>query len=114
MESMAYTIAEFCQTHKISRSHLYQAWAAGKGPDVMRIGQRALISTEAAAAWRASIAGKFDASTPVGLRPWVTKPIAKVAAVPPAPVAPVAPVAAKRGRGRPPRKVLEVVEQVPA
>jgi hypothetical protein len=47
-----YSVAEFCAAHNISRSKLYQEWAAGTGPRVMRVGVRILISTEAAAEWR--------------------------------------------------------------
>jgi hypothetical protein len=32
VERAAYTIAEFCTAHRISRSKLYQLWAAGRGP----------------------------------------------------------------------------------
>jgi predicted DNA-binding transcriptional regulator AlpA len=48
----AYTILEFCQRHGISRSKLYQLWDAGIGPRKMNIGNKVLISVEAAADWR--------------------------------------------------------------
>ena len=48
----AYSIAEFCEAHRISRSKLYQLWGAGIGPRFMKVGVRGLISIEAAAEWR--------------------------------------------------------------
>jgi hypothetical protein len=48
----AYTIAEFCTAHRISRSKLYQLWAAGAGPRMMKVGRKVLITNEAAAEWR--------------------------------------------------------------
>ena len=48
----AFTIAEFCGAHRISRSKLYHLWAAGTGPRVMKVGVKVLISIEAAAEWR--------------------------------------------------------------
>ena len=47
-----FTITEFCEAHRISRSKLYQLWAAGTGPRVMKVGVKVLISVEAAADWR--------------------------------------------------------------
>jgi hypothetical protein len=49
----AFTIAEFCEAHRISRSKLYQLINAGIGPRIIKIGQKRIISAEAAAAWRA-------------------------------------------------------------
>jgi hypothetical protein len=48
----AFTIAEFCEAHRISRSALYKMWAAGTGPRIMRAGSKVLISIEAADDWR--------------------------------------------------------------
>jgi predicted DNA-binding transcriptional regulator AlpA len=51
-EVLAYSIAEFCRRHGISRAHFYNLWKAGDAPAVMRVGRRTLISAEAAAQWR--------------------------------------------------------------
>jgi hypothetical protein len=51
----AYTIAEFCQTHRISRTHLHNLMKAGQGPRIMKLGRRVLISLEAAIEWRRQI-----------------------------------------------------------
>jgi hypothetical protein len=48
----AFTIAEFCEVHRLSRSALYKMWAAGTGPRIMRAGSKVLISIEAARDWR--------------------------------------------------------------
>lgn len=49
--SDAYSINEFCERHRISRSHFYDLPDDDK-PRLMRVGKRVLISREAAAAWR--------------------------------------------------------------
>ena len=51
----ALTIEQFCDAHHISRTHLHNMTKAGKGPRVMRLGRRVLISAEAAAEWRRSL-----------------------------------------------------------
>lgn len=51
----AYTIAEFCAEHRVSRTHLYMMVKAGKGPRLMKLGRRVLISVEAAADWRRAV-----------------------------------------------------------
>ena len=50
---VAYTVAEFCHAHRISRSGLYQLWKQGQGPKFRRIGTKILISAESAREWRA-------------------------------------------------------------
>lgn len=49
------TIAQFCADHNISRTHLHNLQKAGKGPRLMKLGRRILISAEAAADWRRHI-----------------------------------------------------------
>jgi hypothetical protein len=48
IESNVYTIAEYCAAEKISRSHVYNEWRAGRGPRSFKRGSRTLISREAA------------------------------------------------------------------
>ena len=48
----ALTIAQFCDAHHISRTHLHNMCKVGKGPRMMKLGRRVLISAEAAADWR--------------------------------------------------------------
>jgi predicted DNA-binding transcriptional regulator AlpA len=49
---LAFTIPQFVAAHNVSRSHLYGLLAEGRGPRLMKVGRRTLISTEAAAEWR--------------------------------------------------------------
>jgi predicted DNA-binding transcriptional regulator AlpA len=48
----SYSVIEFCQRHGISRSAFYNALKVGEGPRLMRVGNRVMISREAAAEWR--------------------------------------------------------------
>jgi hypothetical protein len=52
IERAAYTIAEFCAAHRISRSKLYELWASGNGPRFISVGNKRIITLEAAAGWR--------------------------------------------------------------
>jgi excisionase family DNA binding protein len=46
------SVAEFCERNGISRPFFYKLAAQGKGPKVIKLGKRTLISREAAAQWR--------------------------------------------------------------
>ena len=48
----AFSVAEFCETHRISRAHYYNLRKVGLGPDEARAGDRVIITIEAAARWR--------------------------------------------------------------
>jgi hypothetical protein len=50
--ALAFSIAEFCSLHRISRPYFYKIRNRGLGPKVMVVGGRTLISVEAATAWR--------------------------------------------------------------
>jgi hypothetical protein len=52
MELEAFSITEFCTAHRISRATFYNLLAAGEGPRTMKVGNRVLISRDAAADWR--------------------------------------------------------------
>ena len=47
-----FDVDSFCDFHRMSRRLLYQLWSEGRGPRVMKVGRRTLISAEAAAEWR--------------------------------------------------------------
>lgn len=51
----AYTVTQFADAHHVSRTHVYQLIKDGKGPRLMKVGRRTLISVEAAADWRRQI-----------------------------------------------------------
>lgn len=48
----AYTVAEFCAAHGISRGMFYKLQHHGQAPRVMRVGTHIRISKESAADWR--------------------------------------------------------------
>jgi hypothetical protein len=49
----AYSISDFCRAHgRMSESFFHKLAAEGRGPKLMKVGKRTMISTEAAAAWR--------------------------------------------------------------
>jgi hypothetical protein len=50
MDTMS--IAEFCRRHNISRATYANLQIIHRGPEVIRLGGRVLISLEAAAVWR--------------------------------------------------------------
>lgn len=50
--TLALSVREFCQAYGISRSHFYALLRGGRGPRVMRVGGRTLVSREAAHDWR--------------------------------------------------------------
>ena len=52
MSKAAYSVAEFCNQHCISRAHFYALRRDGRGPRIMKAGNRTLISHEAAEDWR--------------------------------------------------------------
>ncbi|MDZ4254849.1 MAG: hypothetical protein U1A72_19940 [Sulfuritalea sp.] len=47
------SIEQFCQSHSISRAFFNKLRQSNQAPDLILVGRRVLISTEAAAAWRA-------------------------------------------------------------
>ena len=48
----AFDIRDFCDYHKISKSHFYNLIKQNLAPKMMSVGKRKLISEEAAAEWR--------------------------------------------------------------
>ena len=54
-ETESQSIDSFCHRNGISRAMFYKLLKAGKGPRIMKIGSRTLISAEAAADWRRSM-----------------------------------------------------------
>ena len=48
----AVSVPEFCRSHGISRSLFYLLLRERRGPRVMRVRGRTLVSAEAAAEWR--------------------------------------------------------------
>jgi len=48
----SFSVAEFCREHGISRALFYKQRRKGRGPQIMKVGRRTLISHEAAEIWR--------------------------------------------------------------
>jgi hypothetical protein len=53
VEALAFTVNQFCASHNISKTRLYQEWKAGRGPEFYTEGAHRRISAEAAARYRA-------------------------------------------------------------
>lgn len=60
----AYTIQQFADAHHVSRTHVYALLKTGRGPRVMRVGRRTLVSVEAAADWRRQVEQETAAAAP--------------------------------------------------
>ena len=52
MDRVAFTVPEFCEAFRISRSHLYNLIGRGEGPAICKAGRRTLISYASAEEWR--------------------------------------------------------------
>lgn len=51
-EAGAYSIEQFCQAHSLSYSYYFKLKKQGLGPKEFKVGQRRLVSMEAAQKWR--------------------------------------------------------------
>lgn len=48
----AFTVQQFCEAHSFTKVLFYKLLKEGRGPRIMKVGTRTLISVEAAADWR--------------------------------------------------------------
>lgn len=55
VNTVAFTVPEFCDAHRISRPLFYRLVRAGSGPRLLKAGRRTLITAEAAASWRSQM-----------------------------------------------------------
>ncbi len=55
--TQAYTVKEFCKSHSISESFFYKLRTQGKAPDIIKVGNKTLITFESAENWRKLMAG---------------------------------------------------------
>jgi excisionase family DNA binding protein len=51
-ERQAYSVADFCNAFGIARSTFYRLLHEGRGPSLIHIGKRTLISVDAVDQWR--------------------------------------------------------------
>ena len=49
---LALSVDQFCDAHNVSRAYFYVLLKSNRGPRIMRVGRRTLVSAEAAADWR--------------------------------------------------------------
>ena len=63
LSKLAYTVPQFCGGYNLSRTHFYALLKEGKGPRLMKVGRRSLISADSAAAWRKRME---DETNPIG------------------------------------------------
>ena len=61
----AYSVDEFCETHGISRGLYYKLVKDGRGPEIMKLNTRTLISREAGEEWRRRMERETAASAGV-------------------------------------------------
>lgn len=52
MLQQAFSVAQFCEAHGFTKVLFYKLLKDGRGPRIMKVGNRTLISMEAAADWR--------------------------------------------------------------
>lgn len=64
MEQQAYSIPAFCATHSISRALFYILLKDGRGPAIMKVGRRTLITSESATAWRGRMTSESATKIP--------------------------------------------------
>jgi predicted DNA-binding transcriptional regulator AlpA len=62
--TMMFSVAEFCYQHGISRGTFYKLAKERLRPKAAKIGRRTLISTEAAAEWRARMERETEQAAP--------------------------------------------------
>jgi predicted DNA-binding transcriptional regulator AlpA len=52
LQPQSLTVDEFCRVNRICRATFYRIVKDGRGPRLMKVGTRTLVSVEAAAEWR--------------------------------------------------------------
>jgi hypothetical protein len=63
VEPVVYSVRRFCDSHEISRTHLYEQWRKGIGPRFYWQGDEKRITAEAAAEWVVRMQAASDALT---------------------------------------------------
>lgn len=65
-QQQAFSVAEFCDAHGFTKVLFYKLMKLGRGPRIMKVGNRTLISAEAAADWRRAMENGAEISAPRG------------------------------------------------
>lgn len=55
MTTEAYSVQQFCNAHGFSRALFYKILKDGRGPKVVKLGRRTIITKESAAEWRSRL-----------------------------------------------------------
>lgn len=53
--TQADTVKDFCKSHSISESFFYKLRTQGKAPNIIKVGNKTLITSESAEHWRKSM-----------------------------------------------------------
>jgi hypothetical protein len=70
----AFSVEQFCEAHgNISRAFFYKLVASGRGPRLMNVGRRVLISEEAAADWRREMEERTAVQAPTQVTAYRTE-----------------------------------------
>jgi len=64
METLFYTVPEFCDAARISRSHFYALQRRNEGPRVARVGDRTLVLVDDVKAWVKSVTAAAGSREP--------------------------------------------------
>jgi predicted DNA-binding transcriptional regulator AlpA len=57
MNTLAFSINEFCELYGFSRSYFYKLKEQGKAPKTYNLGKKVFISKESAEEWQRQVAG---------------------------------------------------------
>jgi predicted DNA-binding transcriptional regulator AlpA len=55
----ASSVNEFCADHSMGRTMFYDLLKKGKGPEIIKLGRRTIISVEAAKRWREKLSKEY-------------------------------------------------------
>lgn len=58
-----YDVQGFCEAHHITRGFFYKLLKEGKGPRLMKVGRRTLITAESGADWRKQMENATNGQT---------------------------------------------------
>lgn len=72
----AFSIQEFCDSHRISRAKFYLLLKENLAPKLMHVGRRRLISNEAATEWRRQMEVDSEATQAICEAPTAVAPVA--------------------------------------
>jgi hypothetical protein len=54
-DAVAFSVDQFCQRNGICKAHFYNAVRAGRGPRLMKVGRRTLVTRQAETDWHGAV-----------------------------------------------------------